>query len=659
VVTNQYGTYNGQSTVQYAVSNVFSSTNEPLSTDGNTLETQLRDAIDGALSIAPILTINEPSPLQGRVEFDVLAADASRVRIYAVADKSNALHSLGSAIKHSDTSWRYTWSSTNLPDGSYTFYAKIYTADTTLETNKIEKSIKNTNDGVVLISDVSTAVQTETSDASTEQADVSLAPNISLSLSKTSPLSGFVEVNVVSKDTTSVEIFAIPENSLREQFIARAFMVSSDTWKTAWDTSNVPNGEYKLFARSKNKYGSVESDTQTIVIRNQIVTTFTPEQEEAIDVIQKVSNSLITEVSDASEIPQDDTDTTSNEYAPLVYIQAPHVFVDTIYSSDDTYDIDEKSEVEHVLRTYRENLNVLLNDYARALRTEDVESARAVKTQIESLKNAVITNLPNTVAQKALIDSINTYLSQITFELQELTEKNEKIIKERMGSAVSTDSDMDGITDYDEVHLYKTNPFAADTDGDGYIDSAEITLGLDPNNSDTQAYMVYESAKDSGIIREDVFYIESITTLESDDSEHSSPRALITGKGLPNSFVNLYIYSTPIIVTVKTDTDGSWSYIFDKELEDGEHEVYVGITDNAGSIVAKSTPFPFVKTAEAFAQTNPLESAAFANLTPSFISTNMMILVASLAIVALGLVLLLLGLHVSNRKLPEPIEFSS
>ena len=50
---------------------------------------------------------------------------------------------------------------------------------------------------------------------------------------------------------------------------------------------------------------------------------------------------------------------------------------------------------------------------------------------------------------------------------------------------------------------------------------------------------------------------------------------------------------------VKTDADGSWEYRFDKELEDGEHEVYVGVTDNAGKIIAKSEPFVFIKEAQA------------------------------------------------------------
>jgi hypothetical protein len=60
-------------------------------------------------------------------------------------------------------------------------------------------------------------------------------------------------------------------------------------------------------------------------------------------------------------------------------------------------------------------------------------------------------------------------------------------------------------------------------------------------------------------------------------------------------------------VTVKTDKDGNWSYVLDKELEDGEHEVYAAVTDNTGKVTYKSKPFAFVKTARAI--TSPAQAA--------------------------------------------------
>ncbi|HOZ53335.1 MAG TPA: hypothetical protein PK142_01495 [bacterium] len=52
----------------------------------------------------------------------------------------------------------------------------------------------------------------------------------------------------------------------------------------------------------------------------------------------------------------------------------------------------------------------------------------------------------------------------------------------------TVDSDIDGITDYDEIYLYGTNPYIIDTDGDGLGDHEEIMIfGTDPLNPDTDS----------------------------------------------------------------------------------------------------------------------------------------------------------------------------
>ena len=43
------------------------------------------------------------------------------------------------------------------------------------------------------------------------------------------------------------------------------------------------------------------------------------------------------------------------------------------------------------------------------------------------------------------------------------------------------DTDGDGLTDYQEVHVYHTSPYLADTDSDGIPDGTEVKNGTDPN----------------------------------------------------------------------------------------------------------------------------------------------------------------------------------
>lgn len=42
------------------------------------------------------------------------------------------------------------------------------------------------------------------------------------------------------------------------------------------------------------------------------------------------------------------------------------------------------------------------------------------------------------------------------------------------------DSDNDGLSDYEEINVYDTDPENEDTDGDGYLDGEEVEAGYDP-----------------------------------------------------------------------------------------------------------------------------------------------------------------------------------
>ena len=44
-----------------------------------------------------------------------------------------------------------------------------------------------------------------------------------------------------------------------------------------------------------------------------------------------------------------------------------------------------------------------------------------------------------------------------------------------------TDTDVDGLSDWEELNTYGTSPYLADSDSDGTIDSAELSSGADPN----------------------------------------------------------------------------------------------------------------------------------------------------------------------------------
>ena len=227
-------------------------------------------------------------------------------------------------------------------------------------------------------------------------------------------------------------------------------------------------------------------------------------------------------------------------------------------------------------------------------------------------------------------------------------------------AVVISDDDGDGIPNAEEVRL-GTNPKVADSDGDGYLDGDEVENGYNPLQAslgNKEDKILFQSPKEQGITNEK-YIVEKVelVNVNNGDSQMLPEKLLkITGKALPDMFITLYIYSEdPIIVTVKTDKSGNWMYDLDKNIAEGEHEVYVAVTDNTGKITAKSNPLKFIKTAEAAT----VISDAYAqetekNISPMEKSKNTFVSMA-IAIVAifLSIALILIGVvtykHQSNE----------
>ncbi|MEK7530134.1 MAG: hypothetical protein AAB570_04405 [Patescibacteria group bacterium] len=62
-----------------------------------------------------------------------------------------------------------------------------------------------------------------------------------------------------------------------------------------------------------------------------------------------------------------------------------------------------------------------------------------------------------------------TFLTSSERELQEIERQQ------------ATDTDADGLSDYDEQYVYRTSAYLADSDGDGFDDGQEVNTGNNPN----------------------------------------------------------------------------------------------------------------------------------------------------------------------------------
>lgn len=582
--------------------------------------------------------LTSSDPISGIVSFEVQVPGADEVILYAHHKDSGSNNRLGSATYKSGDIWLRDWNTTNYNNGDYLITTKIKNSYGIYLDGKVGVTVENigtTPAPDTTQVDTTSTNQTVDSVDSVDVVDVLGPPQATLRVRESGILSETADLQVDIEAAQFVELWVIPSGSHTQKIIALANRSdpTSNRWLYTWNTRSIPNGDYSLFARVKNSFGLYKSNIEQVVVFNEpFEQNHTQEQEQEIknlELAQGIENEVILEA---------ETD-------------------DTLSALDQETDEGVvRDEVDQILASFSEEIDDELRRLITSYRSNDTEAIRRAEDRIDKLKQEIVDSIIGENRTVGLLSRLDDRFNKIVSDYKVLTVRVESLILERVGEAVFEDSDLDGISDYDERTLYGTNPYSADTDGDGFNDGAEVEQGYDPLDAKREVAIIFESPKDKGITRDDILLVESIVAIVPEDSENDADgvpaQAVISGTALPNSFVTLYIYSTPIVVTVKTEADGSWKYRFDKELEDGEHNIYVGVTDNAGRIVAKSAPFTFVKNAQAFTPVDAANTNALVNnqSDDTLLSGYMIYLILSVSVVSIGLVLILLGLHLDSRQ---------
>ena len=550
---------------------------------------------------------------------EVTSSDIVRVYLVNKADETSTYvddsYLFTQAYKKTNVTWKQTFEIGNFERGEYIVRAERWRGDVLVDTTKASVTLS----GSRVVEPIDSGNVTE--------------GNATVSVQNANSLKGFADVNIEANDATFVEVYAVNTASVNNLFIGLARKSSVGIWILNWDTKQIPNSRYQLFARIGSSHGTYESNKVLVTVQNERVSAPTTSQVEELS-------------------------TRTQQYEELL--------PDNIVVRNNFWNVTTATttapKLNDFIELHKDRIQEELQKLAAALRSGNESAIAAANTRLVGLENEYRDFIDGEDNFDELLAAFTEYIGTARSRIETDVDKIERIIAERTNDGLFSDTDWDGITDFDELYIYNTDPFLADTSGNGIPDGVAILNGLDPRSSDSDASIVFESPQDVGIIQNDLLHVESITAVESDggsvDVETIAP-AVIAGKALPNSFVTIFIFSTPIIVTVKTESDGSWQYRFEKELENGEHSVYVAMTDNSGRIIARSSAFKFIKEAQAYTTVDE----ALADYSPgatvrddySFFSSSIIYLVMSFAVVTIGLVLLLLGMYIDRRRRQEEL----
>lgn len=677
--------------------------NTPVATTSNTGTTPATTTLPGTASnfptpITPVSTttdvrvpivefINIPTTpvLDTDIKVSLLIRNANSPRLEFVAPAQNYQAVIEGSASSSAGYYTYLLPTKTVPSGEY--YLKVLVLSDTTQTMTTFSSRRFAVAHQTIATTTATTTKVVPITATTTATTTKVVPNIATTTATTTkvvplPIDTKVLVPPVATTTASTTAIAynatiIVEPAAQDSKVLRVFVKTDNVFdlvdlyirNTAsvqrtflGVATKVPNGYIYWFDTSK-----VPAGTYLLIMQgrlgDKIIYTATTDKIDVSTAVVPVAppTKEVTEITTVLTKPA--ADPTAIDYLALrkeaatlpdllTRIAAPAATTTTPGQAPvEPENPVEVARVNDLMQERSTELNELLQKRASALQVDDVTTKRLAEEALNKEIKALAADSGTSKEDAALIERL------VTQEIERVTqniEKTENLIKARTNNRISRDTDLDGISDYDEVTIYKTNPKEVDSDADGVIDGIEIMRGFDPVNAVAEAVIDYSSPKDFGYINEEVLKVEKVQPIVDygEESTVATVKSEIRGFGLPNSFVTLYIYSTPTVVTVKTNTDGSFAYVFDKELEDGAHEVYVALTDNTGDIVVKSNAFSFVKTAQAFTYEDSLESKVAvteAPLLPTDVSKTVVLTIA-MSVVALGFVLVLLGNVLRTRR---------
>ncbi len=425
-----------------------------------------------------------------------------------------------------------------------------------------------------------------------------------------------VKANIINRDSVSISSVELSSSSVSQY--------THSVWASQWDTSQVPSGEYSMQIRLESIDGQIRENLVRRIVIIEHPTTCVPHVTcsgwsvcDSSGQQTRICNDgcgTVTNEQQACTPPSSEPETDSNTIPTIQLIQPGQ---GSTLSGQTALRAQVSGPTQSVTFFYRRSGTTV------DVRIGSAQPSSQDATIWERLWNT--TEVPN-----------GSY-----FVFARVTSPATIVVMSQppVGIAVQNDitqpsGDNPNPPPAETYTVPPPDNFGSnDTDGDLVIDDEEATLGTDQNNPDTNGDGTSDSIElfgnneqtadasldrliTSGTLTADqaadirarlatTFFeqpttrgIEAPDTLRITKIDNNFPRVgetqlLISGVGPAHTYVTLFIYSNPIVVTTKTDASGNFVYTLDADLLDGQHQMYVTVTDETGKIREKSTPFAF------------------------------------------------------------------
>lgn len=441
---------------------------------------------------------------------------------------------------------------------------------------------------------------------------------------------------------------------------------SSGLWEFVFDSSAFPNGGYELFALVARPGGSFQSPRFSFTIDNAFLANVGQQSvlKDQLILAQQVIN-------DSGQAAQ-----TGLANKTMSVILPPDVTNSPAFQAD----IADFTSAVSQLKQLDNSLTLVEAQNSKiAGRIVELKQALAGLTPLtmDSLRNDMVAELNELMRRKLALDASIVDIQKQIKAQQDKQNRAKSAILELVGqprkdivlgqlsvleqsvghsaqqavdaqNELSKDSDLDGLSDYQELFTYKTNPYNPDTDGDGFLDGDEVDNGFNPLDPRDHKKIAYQDPRAVPPRDADVYTVDSATVIVAGGQTNIK----LAGRGLANSYVDIFIYSQPLVVVVKTDSQGRWEYVLGKPLVDGLHTVYAARINSLGEIEARSREYVFLK---AGANVTPrIEDTAAPQSIVGQLQSNFGFYAFCLTLIGIGVAILIIGLAARTVKKDTP-----
>ena len=394
-------------------------------------------------------------------------------------------------------------------------------------------------------------------------------------------------------------------------YLGAARQATADTWEFSADlnANPLPNGNYYVFAQIDRGDGNVYHTTDVYIAINiaapvneeekaaaeQEVKTSTASIEKSEEVIQ----ATVRQTAAAPAFAQANAKERIENLAQMVRVYF------RLESLREEKVLRQREAAAQIARLNGEiallpanAIDLVLNDKVRArqyfieLEKTLGEEIVVVNAGIEKISGEIDGISDDIFGLAATEEEKNSMRGQIDAMREDIARREKAIIENR--KILLRDTDGDGLLDGREIEI-GTDLLNPDTDGDGLLDGDEVANGRDPLVPEKFAVEAQTDPSAVPPAKADVYKVEKVKSVKT---EGGSSLIEISGRALPLSYVKIFIYSQPVIVAVKTDAQGRWTYTLDKPLDDGNHTVYATLINSQGRFAARSEVYIFKKTGD-------------------------------------------------------------